>query len=104
MIIYNITFHIEEQIVNEYLDFLKKEYIPAATKSRALEHPRLCKVLAQTGDACLSYSLQFQVENADILNNWQQHTSNELQVGIIQRFADKVLGFTTLLEVVPHET
>ncbi|MDR1120300.1 MAG: DUF4286 family protein [Dysgonamonadaceae bacterium] len=103
MIIYNITFHIEEQIVNEYLNFLKKEYIPAATKSRALEHPRLCKILAQTNDACLSYSLQFQVENADVLDNWHQHTGNELQAEIIQRFADKVLGFTTLLEVLPLE-
>jgi hypothetical protein len=104
MIIYNITFHIEERIVNEYLDFLKKEYIPAATKSRVLKHPKLCKILAQTDDACLSYSLQFQVENTNIFNDWYQRTGNELQTRIIQHFSDKVLGFTTLLEVLPHET
>ncbi len=98
MIVYNITFHIDDSVLENYLSFLKDEYIPRATLSGSFFNPRLCKILSSSGDGSSSYSLQFNVENHDILNHWRENEEILLHNQIVNRFADKVLGFVTLLE------
>lgn len=41
MIVYNTTFHIEKDILDEGLDYLKKQYIPKAVESGFLQRPCL---------------------------------------------------------------
>ena len=41
MIVYNTTFHIEKDILDESLDYLKKQYIPKAVESGFLQRPCL---------------------------------------------------------------
>ncbi len=103
MIIYNITFHVDNTILEEYIEFLKKQYIPEALKGEILESPRLCKILADSKDGSSSYSLQFHVENTNLLNDWWKENGNRLNDLMLERFADKVMGFTTLLESIDHE-
>ena len=43
MIVYNTTFHIEKDILDESLDYLKKQYIPKAVESGFLQRPCLKK-------------------------------------------------------------
>ncbi len=102
MIIYNITFHIDNTILDECLDFIKKQYIPLAMEDKIVVNPQLCKIMMQSADGSSSYSLQFYVESAYLLDIWQQKNGARLNNLVVERFADKVLGFATLLEIVNH--
>lgn len=102
MIIYNITFHIEKEVLEDCLLFLKETYIPMALEGKALESPQLCKVMGQEEGDNYSYALQFHVENTRLLNDWWKLHGEELNALLTARYADKVVGFTTLLEKLDH--
>lgn len=103
MIIYNITFHVENKAIDDCILFLKETYIPAALKDEVLLHPQLCKVLGDTDGESSSYALQFHVEDIEQLNDWWKKHGEELNSLLVRRFADKVVGFTTLLEKIDHQ-
>ena len=82
MIIYNITFHIEKDIVPECLNFL--------CLHRVLPH-------SEEEEGC-SFAVQFRVKNIDTLNYWIEREGQAISRQLIQQFGSKVIGFTTVLE------
>ncbi len=98
MLIYNITFHIEDSIHDEAIAFLKYEYIPLAVKSGILFNPRMCKVHSSHIESGKNYSIQFYVKNRQLLEDWKSSAGEELNQTIRRKFQDKALGFSTLLE------
>ena len=98
MIIYNTTFHIEEDIHQECLSYLKKEYIPKAMASGFLLQPYLRRILQTAEDEGASYSVQFHVKNIDTLNYWLQKEGVDIHQELVARFGSKIVGFSTLLE------
>lgn len=98
MIIFNTTFHIEDDIHDNCLRFLKEIYIPKAVNSGFLHSPRLALIHAQHEESGTSYSLQFMVKNIEVLNHWLSTDGQALQNEIATRFGNKALGFITLLE------
>ena len=102
MIIYNITFHIADDVLDDCIRFLKQEYIPFVLKDGTLTHPQLCKVLSQSEEGS-SYALQFQVSSMTLLNDWWKKNGNEMNNMVVKSFGNQVTGFTTLLERLNHE-
>ena len=94
MIVYNTTFHIEKDILDESLVYLKKQYIPKAVERRVLQ--------AEEGED-ISLSVQFHVKNIDTLNFWLQNEGNNLHRALVARFGHKIAGFSTLLEEIDWE-
>lgn len=102
MIVYNITFHIDKEVLTDCLSFLREIYIPRALQGAILETPQLCRVLGQEEGESSSYALQFQVEGIARLNDWWKAEGESLNALLVERFSDKVVGFTTLLEKLDH--
>lgn len=98
MIIFNTTFHVEDDVLNDYLQFMKETYITSASASGFLHEPRFCRIHAQHEESGSSYSLQFKVKNVDTLNHWFSTQGQELQEKLTERFGNKAMGFVTLLE------
>lgn len=93
------AFHIDKDILEECLDFLKKEYIPAASGSGFLFSPRLRRILPYDENIeGENYSVQFKVKNVDTLNYWLAKEGAEMHKQLTGRFGQKVVGFSTLLE------
>ena len=103
MIIYNTTFHIENEVHKECLKYLKKEYIPKAVSSGFMLNPCLRRVLQNEGNEGESYAIQFHVKNRDTLNFWLKQEGIALQQALVARFGSKIAGFTTLLEEIKWE-
>lgn len=99
MILFNTTFHVEDEVHNEWINWVKETYIPTATESGLITDPLLCKVLNHH-DTGSSYSLQFKTDDTATLHRWYANTGNRLQVALQTTFGTKVLPFTSLLEVV----
>lgn len=103
MIVYNTTFHIDNAVLDECLHYLKKEYISKAVVSGFLHQPCLRRVMQTVREEGSSYSVQFSVKNVDTLNFWLQSEGEALHKSLVNRFGNKVVGFTTLLEEIDWE-
>lgn len=98
MIIFNTTFHVEDNSCDNYISFMKETYIPQAANSGFLLEPRFAKIHAQHEQSGSSYSLQFKVKNVDTLNYWFEKEGLSLQNELTTRFGNTALGFVTLME------
>lgn len=98
MIVYNTTFHIHKEILSECLAFLKSRYIPQAAASGLLHDPYLRRILNSENEEGESYSVQFHTQDTASLNQWLQQDGRALQQELIDRYQEKIVGFSTLLE------
>lgn len=98
MIIYNTTYHIEYEVCDDFMDFIRKVYIPQAVNSGFLHQPRFARIYAQYEEKGCSYSLQFHVKNLDTLNHWLSIDGKLLHDELVSIFENKAMGFVTLLE------
>ena len=104
MIIYNITFHIDQEILAEALSFLKKDYLPKASAGGFLLNPCLRRVHTPSGEnEGESYCVQFHVKNRETLNYWLENEGNSIHKVLVGRFGHKMAGFTTLLDEIDWE-
>lgn len=98
MIIFNTTFHVEDDVCDKYIRFMKEYYIVKAANSGFLHEPRFARIHAQHEESGSSYSLQFKVKNLDTLNHWYAAEGEALQKEITTHFGNRALGFVTILE------
>jgi antibiotic biosynthesis monooxygenase (ABM) superfamily enzyme len=98
MIIFNTTFHVEDDILDDYIAFMKEIYILRAADSGFLHEPRFARIHSQHEESGSSYSLQFRVKNVDTLDHWLATGGQALQQELTARFGNKALGFVTVLE------
>lgn len=98
MIVYNTTYHAHNAIAEEFLAWLKSNYIPKAVCDGRLAEPRLTTVMNAEESDGINYSLQFRSESTDVLRNWYEEVGDDLLVELSNTFGQKVAGFSTLLE------
>ena len=99
MIIYNTTFHADDSIIDEFINWIKQEYVPAALANGILIEPRLTRIFNhQEDNQGQSYSLQFRTKSLEDLSRWYKMTGNILLETIGKKFGNTVAGFSTLLE------
>lgn len=98
MIVYNTTFHIDNEVVEEGVTYLKEVYLPRASASGFLQKPLLRKVLHDSEEEGVNFSVQFHVKNVDTLNYWIETEGRLLHQDLVNRFGRKIAGFSTLLE------
>jgi len=100
MVVFNTTFSIDKDIHQEFMDFLLESFIPLAMESGILTLPRLSKIVSHGEDEGVSLALEFQAEDFDALEDWQNNESADVFSRLIDAFGDKVVGFSTFMEVI----
>lgn len=98
MIVFNTTYHVDDRIHDEVIEYFKKEFIPQAIETGLLREPRLFLIHAQYEENGKSYSLQFRAKDLETLEQWMEEESPILQADLFKRFGEKACGFMTLLE------
>ena len=96
MIIFNTTYHVDDELEASFIAWLKENYIPMALRSE----PQLCRVMTTGEEDGSSLSLQFHVQDTEALSLWYKEMGVELTEALVSRFGDRVVGFNTLLEVI----
>ncbi len=69
MLIYNTTFQVDDAVHDNFLIWIKENYIPEVQKHGTLKAPRICRILSHRDDGS-SYSLQWEVESSGLLHRW----------------------------------
>lgn len=98
MLIFNTTFHVDDNVKEAFIDFMKLIYIPQSTNSGFLHEARFAKIRPQHEQNGSSYALQFKVKNSETLNYWLSEGGLLLQQQMTAKFGNRASGFITILE------
>ena len=98
MYILNTTFHVDNRVRRDFLDWARKVYMPAAIDTGLFGSARLLRVLTDTDPEGVSFALQMDCESISEARRWHDETATLLRDDMSQRWGDKVLFFTTYLK------
>ena len=98
MIIYNVTINIDNDVHDEWLQWMKEKHIPDVMATGYFLENRLCKVLVEEEQGT-TYSFQYTCANMEDLREYQRLYAPRLQKDVSDRYANKFVAFRTLLEV-----
>ena len=99
MILYNITLNIEEDIEEDWLQWMKKVHIPAMVDTGYFTNHRLFRLI-KSGEEGVTYSAQFEAESLSKLQQYMATHSPRLQQEHHDKFGEKVVSFRSILEQV----
>lgn len=99
MVIYNTTYHVSQSVAEDFLDWLRREYIPVVISGGELSLPQLTCIITDDPEAeGNSYALQFHALSVEALEIWYRRTGAHLLEEMTKRFGQDVAGFSTLME------
>lgn len=100
MLIYNTTYHVDDDQERYFLIWLQEYYLPEVAKDGALRAPRVSRILSHREEGGACFSVQFEVEDSACLHRWHNRQGVKLNEELQKLFNDKVVGFPTLMEVI----
>lgn len=99
MIIYNVTVNIENDVKEEWLNWMKTIHIPEVMNTGFFLENKICKVLVDEEQGT-TYSIQYTAANMADLEEYQKSHAPRLQKAHTDKYANKFVAFRTLLEVI----
>ena len=100
MLIFNTTYHVEEDQEKYFLIWMQEYYLPEVEKKGMLHAPRIARVLSHREEGSSCFTVQFEVEDSAKLHRWHREQGVLLNEELKKVFGEKVIGFPTLMEVI----
>ena len=104
MYLVNTTFGVDGPLAADFAEYIHTRFIPAATSGSGLYAPLLSRVMEQHPEEGAPEShtmaLQMRARDAKALERYCAETSPALLQAIRERWGDRVVSFTTVLEVI----
>ena len=100
MIVFNTTFHVDEAVHEEFIEYMLQQYIPMATRSGVLTSPRLARIFGKEGDEGHSYAMEFVAADIAALERWNNDESRAVHEPLLEVFKEKLIGFSTIMQTV----
>lgn len=100
MILYNVTVNIEKEAEQDWVLWMKKTHIPDVLATGMFFENRFYKILHDSDDGSVNYSVQYFTDSMDKIMKYQNSFAPKLQEDIKAKFQDKFVIFRTLLETV----
>ncbi len=98
MLIYNITFSIEESTENEFIDFLKKELMPFIENQNLATSVTLLKLLTEIQQELTNLALQINFDEIEKYISFENEILEKIIEKADSKYKGKYLTFNTLLE------
>lgn len=103
MIIYNVTANIDASVHDEWLIWIKA-HIPKVLSTGKFEKATLSRVLVDEDMGGVTYSVQYRSYSRQALDAYYKEDADTLRNEGLKKFADKMLTFTTELEIIDEYT
>jgi len=98
MIIYNVSVKINPEIQSDWINWMRTHHIPKVLATGCFLKSRMSKLEIQEQDG-ITYIIQYELLNSDLLNQYMIHYAPALQKEHIDRYANKFVAFRTILDV-----
>lgn len=103
MYIFNETINVDESIHEKWLHWMKEVRIPEMLSTGKFSKAKMCKVMIHEEMGGITYSIQYSIENLDILQQYYTNYSQKFHAEALQLFKDKFVVFRTELEVISEQ-
>ena len=97
-VIYNITYNVDESIVQEWLVWMKSEFIPKHLATEFFIGADMLQILVEEEMGGVSYAVMYKSPNLGVLEEFVASHSTKFNQELSNKFGQKVLTFMTLLE------
>ncbi|MBR3951935.1 MAG: DUF4286 family protein [Bacteroidaceae bacterium] len=98
MLIYNTTFHCEKSTYDEFVTWMRTQYIPVAVQHKGVSEPRMARIMTQDENEGISISVQFCTASLDSLSTWYETCGAKLVEQLEKKFQQRVAGFSTIMQ------
>jgi hypothetical protein len=99
MLLYNVTFIIEDSAADAWLQWMQETHIPEVLATGLFVSNRLLKVIDSPNEG-VTYCSQYVAQTMEDYDNYQARFAPALQEDLNTRFKDKFVAFRTLMEYI----
>lgn len=100
MYLYNVTVNVEKEMEVEWLEWMKSTHIPDVLATGMFLENKMFKIMHDSEDGSINYSVQYFAESMDHIMNYQNNFAPKLQADTQQKYGDRLVIFRTLLKLV----
>ena len=100
MIIYNVTIKVENDIADEWVQWMKQEHMPDLQNTGLFTGSRLCRLLEQDETEGVTYSAQYTCDNLDDYNTYISKHAQTMREKAFSRCGGTFAAFRSVMEVV----
>jgi hypothetical protein len=98
MILYNITYNIDKEIDNEWVNWLRDYYLPEVMGGGQFVQYKVYRLLKTEDDGSINYALQFFCESIESLNDFLENRAPALSQQLMEKFRHRHVAFMTVLQ------
>ena len=102
MYIYNVTTNIQEDVHEEWLEWMKSEHIPEMLDTGKFTKALMTRVIVKEEMGGITYSVQYTAENKEMLQKYYSEDAPRLR-SRSGKFEGKFVTFRTELEIVTEQ-
>ncbi|MGV8880068.1 MAG: DUF4286 family protein [Sphingobacteriaceae bacterium] len=99
MIIYNITFLVENGERQAWLKWIKSVYIPETMGTGLFHANRILRVLNSPNEG-ETYCIQYESASLDHYDQYITNYATETQLALQQKFGNKQVSFSSVMEII----
>lgn len=101
MIIYSVTVNIEDDVHDDWINWMKNVHIPDVMNTGHFSHHMMSRVITHNPEETgTTYNIQYHCDSMKTLHAYQTHSAPKLQAEHTKRYDGKFVAFRTLLEKV----
>ena len=100
MILYNITYLVPKELVENWLKWMKEEHIPGIMKSELFEKNTLWQIMNLDEQDGLTYALQLYAASSVEYDEYEVQFAPALRLKAAEQWGEQVLAFRTLMRIV----
>ncbi|MCY2685598.1 DUF4286 family protein [Salinimicrobium sp. TH3] len=102
MYIYNVTINIQENVHEEWVEWMKKEHIPDMLNTGKFTRALMTRVMVKEEMGGITYSVQYTAPNKEMLERYYEEDAQNLRKKSAI-FEGQFVAFRTELEVVSEQ-
>ena len=99
MIIYNVTINIDNDVREEWLQWMKEKHIPEVLETGLFIENKIFRVLVEEEEGT-TYSIQYYCNTMEDYHTYRDQHAPRFQKDHTDRYSGKFVAFRTLLEKV----
>ncbi|MBB6463728.1 DUF4286 family protein [Flammeovirga kamogawensis] len=98
MILYNISFHVEDEMLSSWKEWMKSFFIPEVLKTECFQSYKLMKLLSEKAEnQGTNFALMLDVDNLSAADKFMRTHEAELHAILKEKFGEKVNQFRSIL-------
>jgi hypothetical protein len=101
MIIYNVTIKIDNNVREEWLNWMRTVHIPEVLNTGYFQDHQIARVLGQDESEATTYAVQYTCSDMKTLQEYSAKAAPALQRATLERYPNgQLVAFRTMLEIV----